>query len=482
MPDDAKIIRRKILRKLIYWRSDIVDFVETAFAPVEITDQQREVLLSIQKPGAKVAVKAGHGVAKTCTEAWVALWGVLCHFDVRVPVTGPSAPQLRDVFMAELTKWKLKLRPWLEAQIEITSMGAHVTGRKKLQFISVRTSRREDPTALQGFHAPHVLFICDEAFGIPDQVFEAAEGALTKDTARLLLCGNPTSLTGYAYDAFHKNKRLFVRHTLSCVDAPEWLVSRTYINEMKEKYGEDSDIYKYRVLGEFPSASAAQLIPNKLVEEAAGRHLREDEYNFAPVILGVDVARFGDDRSVIFLRQGLMAKELGSWYNIDTVDLSEKVMYYADECRADAIMVDVIGIGSGVVDNLIRVGRDPISINFSGSAMKPKYYNKRAECWGEMKNWLALGGSIPKSDDLSKELVAVVYGFTGAGKLQLEAKRDVKKRLGFSPDKADALALTFGSPVLSNKRDLRQLLRDLEQFVKEETLDVLNEREHTLKY
>lgn len=481
---DVNKLKREVLKKLKYWRTDIIAFVQEAFyhyesdSPIIVTDQQREVLLSIQEPGAHVAVKAGHGVSKTCTEVWVAIWGILCFFDIKIPVTAPSAPQLKDVFMAELHKWVGKLHPWLRSQVVCATMGAHIKGRQKLQFISARTSRREDPSALQGFHAPQLIFICDEAFGIPDAVFQVAEGALTGESARVLLCGNPTSLTGYAYDAFNRNSGLWKLHTLSCLDAPEWLVSPEYAKNMALKYGEDSDIYKCRVLGEFPSASFAQLIPTDLVEQAMNRHLRIEEYKYAPVILGVDVSYFGDDRSIIVKRQGLHVEELGSWYNIGHADLTEQVMFFKDKYRADAVMVDSIGVGSGVVDNLNRAMYDPTPINFGGRAMKAKYYNKRAECWGEMKEWLALGGALPRDDGLLKELTAVIYGFTGTGKLQLEAKKDVKKRIGFSPDKADAIALTFGSPVASNRRDITQLLAEITRLTNEKNLDILNEREN----
>src|SRR5690606_35752927 len=168
----------------------------------------------------------------------------------------------------------------------------------------------------------------------------------------------------------------WTRLHFSCLDSP--LVDPSYIAEMAAEYGEDSDVYRVRVLGEFPRASVVQLIPLDLVAAALGRHLRADQYNFAPKVLGVDVAWYGDDRSVIVLRQGLMCKVLGKWRDIDNMTLAGLVAQYEDEYQTDTTFVDV-GWGTGVIDRLRQMGRNPVAVKFGGKSTSTKYANMSTE-------------------------------------------------------------------------------------------------------
>ena len=209
-------------------------------------------------------------------------------------------------------------------------------------------------------------------------------------------------------------------------------------------------MYRVRVLGEFPSASPTQLIPTDLVNECMGRHLRKEQYSFAPVILGVDVAWEGDDRSCVYLRQGLYSRCLGVWHNIDNMTLAGWVNDYWDQHDVDACFIDV-GWGTGVIDRLRQLGRNPIPINFGGSPSEPQYANKRSEMWFKTRDWLLSGGAIEHDEDLKLDLTAPEYGPMDTGKKILERKKETKKRAGFSPDKGDALALTFAQPVYKEK-------------------------------
>jgi hypothetical protein len=215
---------------------------------------------------------------------------------------------------------------------------------------------------------------------------------------------------------------------------------------MADKYGSDSDIFKVRVLGQFPDAAINQLIPRPLVDAARGRHLRVDQYEFAPIILGVDVAWEGDDRSACFLRQGLRSELLGSWRGIDNMTLAGLIAQFEDKHLSDATFIDV-GWGTGVIDYLRSIGRNPVPVNFGGKARGAEYVNARSEMWCEMKDWLAAGGAIPDNQDLAEDLVGPQYYFAPSGKRSLEAKKDMKKRGLPSPDLGDALGLTFAAPV-----------------------------------
>jgi hypothetical protein len=228
-------------------------------------------------------------------------------------------------------------------------------------------------------------------------------------------------------------------------------VSPDYIEEMKRDYGEDSDIYRVRVLGEFPNQSINQLIGRELVDKAMKRHLRADQYQHSPIVLGVDVAWEGDDCSVVYLRQGLYSKILGRFNGMDNMTLADRVISWQIEHQAQTVFIDV-GWGTGVIDRMRQLGHSPVPVNFGGKATKDaRYQNKRSEMWVEMKEWLEQGGALEDEEALSEELCAPEYMFTPAGKIQLEAKKDIKKRGLPSPDRADALCLTFAAPVVAKK-------------------------------
>ena len=440
MSEDDRII----IKRLKMWRKDINRFAIDVFG-FQPTDQQKQIFDALSKPSAKVSVKAGHGVGKSALAAVFAIWHCLLFEDSKTILTAPSSAQLKDVLCAEIGKWVNQIKiPHVADALEVTSMGAYVKERQKTQFISARTARKEDPSALQGIHADHVAYICDEAFGIHNNIFEVARGALTSDHSRCLLIGNPTALTGYAFETFHKNKRLWQNFTLCCIDSP--LVSSDYVDEMKVQYGDESDVYKIRVLGEFPSAAVNQLIPRELAEEASNRKLNMIQYEFAPVILGVDVAWEGDDRSAVYLRQGLISYKLGVWYSIDNMTLGGMIDQFWTKHKADACFIDV-GWGSGVIDYLRSICRNPIPVNFGGKSISAEYANKRTEMYCEMKKWLESGGVIEKDNDLIDDITGPEYYFQPSGKKILEQKKDMKKRGLASPDLSDALALTFASPV-----------------------------------
>lgn len=425
------------------WKLNPVLFVQKALG-AQPTDQQIPIMMDFAQPGAKVAVKAGHGVGKSSLMSWLAIWHTLLFKDSKAAATAPSATQLKDVFMAEVSKWINRAHPWIKNQLIPGAMRLGVRGAEQTQFLTARTARADKPDALQGLHADSMAFFIDEAFGVADPVYVVAKGALSTPGARALLCGNPTATSGYAFQAFHRNKHLWKCHTLSCINSP--LVAAEYVTEMKDEYGVDSDIYKVRVLGEFPSAAINQLIPRSLAEKASNTVHGRSEYSYAPKILGVDVAWEGDDRSAVYFRQGLASKKLGSWYKIDNMTLGGLINQWWTEMDIDAVFIDV-GWGTGVIDYLRSLGRAPIPVNFGGSPTKNEYHNKRSEMWGDCKDWLISGGSIDKDDDLIEDLIGPMYAFMPNGKKVLEKKKDMKRRGLKSPDLADALVLTFAETV-----------------------------------
>ncbi|MEG1825198.1 MAG: hypothetical protein RRY12_10815 [Cloacibacillus sp.] len=426
-----------------HWRVSPYDFVVECLG-VAPTEQQRGVLEAMASPGARVSIRSGHGTGKSTLFSWIALWALCCFWDVKIPATAPTAHQLSDILWPEIEKWRAQmLEPWRSA---IRIKNDKITLEGTPGFVAARTGRKENPEALQGFHAEHMIFLIDEASGIPEVVFEVARGALSTDGARILMAANPTRLTGYFYNSHHKNRDLWTRFQFSCLDSPR--VSPAYAQEIAGEYGEDSDMYRVRVLGEFPHASDVQFMPGDVVEAAMGKHLRADMYSFAPKVLGVDVALFGGDRSVIFLRQGLCSRLLFTVRGIRPEELADKVASLWDEHKADGVIVDATGVGEAVMSSLRLQNRTPIPFYAGNASLLDNCFNRRAEVWYKMRKWLADGGALPPENDLRDDLVGPEYSINGKGKIQLERKVDMKKRGLASPDLADALALTFGAEVL----------------------------------
>lgn len=432
-------------RLLLAYRADPALFVRQTMG-AEPSPQQAELLREAAKPGAHVSVTSGHGTGKSTVLAWLAIWFVCLHKDSKCPVTAPTASQLESIFWAELNKWIGRLHPWFRAQLVVTANKLCVQGAEHTQFCVARTARKEKPEALQGFHATNLMFLVDEASGVPDAIFEAAEGSLSTPGARVILASNPTRNSGYFHRTHHKDRGHWVCLRFSCLDSPH--VSPDYAKSVGERYGDDSDFYRVRVLGEFPRASSMQFIAADLVEEARGRTRYPNEYINSPVVLGVDVARFGDDKSVIFRRQGLVSSILGTHHGLDTMALSSVVAQHIKEQRPAATFVDVGSMGAGVIDRLRQLGHSVFDVNFGSKAAKDtEYTNKRAEMWGRVRDWLKAGGCIPDDSELCDDLTGLEYGFDGKERIQLESKEDMKKRGLASPDKADALAVTFAEHV-----------------------------------
>lgn len=438
MADDEKLV--EIVSR---WRDDACAFVVECLG-AEPTPQQREALSAFSKPGARVSITSGHGTGKSTLFCWVIYWALCCFYDVKVAVTAPTSHQLTDNLWRDLAKWKADmLEPW-KGDIVIKSDRVSMNG--SIGFATARTSRKESPEALQGLHAKNMMFLIDEASGIPEQIFEAARGSLSTPGARVLMAANPTRLSGYFYNSHHKNRDLWTRFRFSCLDSPR--VDPVYVKQIADEYGEDSDMYRVRVLGEFPNASVTQFMPGDVVEAAMGKHLRSEMFDFAPKILGVDVAMFGGDRSVIVLRQGLYSNIVYQTRGNTPEQLAGHAARLYDEHKADALIVDATGVGEAVMSSLRLMHRTPIAFYAGEKSLLANCANRRTEVWYKMREWFLSGGAVPDDPDLRDDLVGPEYQYTtGKQLIQLERKADMKKRGLASPDLADALALTFAADV-----------------------------------
>jgi len=451
----------KFLReKFLAWRADCVLFVRDMFK-IEPTEQQAAILRAVDTVG-RVAVKSGHGVGKTAAESWLILRQVLCWADSRCPCTAPAGPQLLAVLWPEVAKWRAKMPPPWRTLVEISDREIrHAQGRDS-QFAVARTARRDQPEALQGFHADGeaLLWICEEASGIDESLWPVIIGSLSNPRNRILLATNPTRSSGYVFDAFGRNADQFACLTLSSEDSP--LGGREYAAQIAAQFGRDSQVYRVRVLGQFPTADSDTIIPIWAVQAAQacdspGAHWRGDH----PRIAGLDVARFGDDRSTLVIREGGKVPSVDGWTGFDTTAT-------ANRCRAawldglfDAIYIDVTGgLGAGVADLLRSWGIPAYDVNVSETAPgDADQMRLRDALWFRCAEWLTgigeamdhpeMAVSLPQgaadshAHRLAEELIGIKRQFTPAGKLKAESKDDMRKRLGRSPDYADALCCTF---------------------------------------
>lgn len=407
---------------------------------------QEEFLTAIAKGERKITVRSGHGVGKSTASSWAMLWFFTTRSPVKVVVTAPTSAQLFDALFAELKRWINVLPDMWQQLIDVKQDRVVFNAAPDEMFISARTSRAEQPEALQGIHSEHVMLVADEASGVPEAVFEAAAGSMSGHSAVTLLLGNPTRSSGFFYDTHNRLANEWRVFKVSCADSPR--VSQEYIDEMASRYGEDSNAFRVRVLGEFPRSDDDTMIPMELIEGARQRDVAVNPY--APVIWGLDVARFGSDSSALTKRQANVVLEPPrKWKNLDLMQLTGAVVaeYQAleEKDRPESILVDSIGLGAGVVDRLIELGLPARGVNVSESpSFGSQYRNLRAELWAKAKAWLERRDChLPNDAQLSSELATVKYKFASNGKLQIESKEDIKRRGLKSPDLADSFVLTF---------------------------------------
>lgn len=400
------------------------------------SEQQMEIIRAIDAGEKRIAVKSGHGTGKSTLLSWLSLWVGFTKYDAKIPITAPSAPQLLSTLMPEIKKWKNVLPSVLKDSVDIKTDVARFKNGNEL---TMRTSRKENPEALQGFHATNLTFLVDEGSGVPDNIFEVVEGALTGEHNVIIMVGNPTRTSGYFFNAFHRNKELWKTFTLNAELSTN--VSKGVIELRKKQYGADSDIYRVRVLGEFPRASSDALFSVELIDDAIRRDAYADD---GDEIWGLDVAWYGDDRSCLAKRKGYFLRPLETREKLSTLETASWVIqeYNRAPIKPIAIFVDNNGVGAGVYDTLIQAGLPIFDGNSSRGSAEFGLVNKRIEMYQRLAKKMAFM-KIPDDDELVGELSSLRYIINDKGGLLLEPKADTKKRLGRSPDKADAVALTY---------------------------------------
>lgn len=449
--------------KIKIWRNSISAFAwdNFRFTPDE---WQAEGFHHIEKQEVKrISIKSGQGVGKTAFSAIVFLWFLVCFPNSRVVATAPTRQQLNDVLWAELEKWRQKSE-FLIHLLKWTKTYIYVNGREKRWFGVARASSK--PENMQGFHEDNMLFIVDEASGVDEEVLEAIRGTLSGVNNKLLFVGNPTKTTGMFYDSHTSERAQWI--TMTVDSAKSKRTDKENIQTIIDKYGEESNIVRVRVHGLFPLAEDDVFIPINMLEHSIATDIEESE---TPYILdiGCDVARFGDDKTVIGYRADGIVKFYKKRQGQNTMATANDIVMLGNLLRVKykkfkrqiCIKVDDSGVGGGVTDRLNQLkSLNPdlygwmriIPVNFGMRIEKNKYYDDTTTYMMSVLKALISARDeegkpkkcelqLPNDSDLIGQLSVRKYHFTDQGKIKVESKKEMKKRNLPSPDEADCVLL-----------------------------------------
>lgn len=420
---------------------------------------QSDVLMALGE-NPKISVRSGQGVGKTGLESIAVTWYLCTRPFPKVIATAPTRQQLYDVLWAEISKWLSG--SMVDRLLQWTKTKVYMKGYEERWWATARTAVK--PENMQGFHEDFMLFVVDEASGVSDSIMEAILGTLSGHENKLLMCGNPTRTSGTFYDSHNRDRDLYRTFKVSSLDSPR--TSKDNIEMLKRKYLEDSDVYRVRVLGEFPKGESDALIPLEYAETAASTKVSiKDCFTFN---LGADIARFGNDNTVLAPRIGNRVFQLKEYSKKDTMETSGNILKTVDEFKREyhqinrvKIKIDDDGLGGGVTDRLNevirqeRLGYDVIPIKNGAKADDDEHYaDKSVEMWGNMRDILEDNFTnfvqgrtptieLPNNEKLIKQLSNRKYKIDSKGRIDLEQKEQMKKRIGESPDCADAVIYSF---------------------------------------
>lgn len=404
----------------------------------------------------KSATSSGRGIGKSALTAWLNHWHLSCHLGATGITTANTETQLKTRTWAELGRWHtlainshwfertslaLTPQPWFKELL-----GKDLKIDVGYYYANAQVWSEEKPDAFAGAHNPAgMLVIFDEASGIPKPIWTVAEGFFAKSYLHRywFAFSNPRRNTGEFYECFHKSRDYWYRRN---IDARKVKGSDiNHLNQIVEKHGEDSDEARIEVKGMFPRQGDKQFISREAVEGAAMRDLEPD--HFAGLIMGVDVARFGDDTTVIRFRRGRDARSIPAvkLKGKDNMQVANECAKLIDEYKPDAVCIDA-GNGTGVIDRLREMGYKVKEVWFGSKSNEEEWADFRTELWAKVREWLP-GGCIDDDSDLKDDLVGPEYGFDKYERIKLEAKEMMKRRGIASPDNGDALAVTFATKV-----------------------------------
>ena len=431
---------------ILYYKNKPVEFTKDIIG-VKPDDIQAEILNSVAQ-NQLTSVRSGHGIGKSALQSWLIIWFMCTRPFPKIPCTAPTKHQLHDILWAEVAKW---LNPTLKTEIEWTKEKLYMKSNPENWFAVPRTATQ--PDALQGFHAEHILYIIDEASGVKDTTFEPVLGSLTTPDAKLIMCGNPTGLSGFFFDSHNKNRRMYSTFKVSGENSKR--VSKDYIQMIIDMYGLESDVYRVRVAGEFPKAMPDSFIQLDWVENCS-KKIHTKSYPKNRIDIGVDVARYGDDETVInTIFDKTYQQLLNILHHNDTMQVTGRIVQIIEELRQKYlgisihIKIDCDGLGVGVYDRLkeIKQQKDWITVklyecHFGGAGGKNKqeepveFSNSTGLMWGLLREKLKRQEiELIYDDKQITQLSNRKYRINSDGKIELERKEEMKKRGLTSPDR-----------------------------------------------
>jgi hypothetical protein len=387
--------------QILKWKADPVLFVADNFKATP-DPWQHDFLQAIGKEH-QIALKACKGPGKTCGLAWGIWWFASTRVHPKMAATSISRDNLSDCLWTELAKWQ-NASEFLSAAFRWTRTRIEAKDHPETWWMSARAwSRSADSNqqadTLAGLHGDSLLFVLDEVGSIPDSVMAAAEaGRSTGGDTHIWMAGNPTEVSGPLYRACtDEADKWFTIEITGDPDDPRRSprISKEWARDQIKKYGRDNPWVLVNVFGRFPPAALNALLGPEDVTAAIDRHLTKDQYEWAAKILGIDVARFGDDRTVLVMRHGLASFEPKIMRNARTEEIAGVAAQMIHKHEIDAVMVDGTGgYGAGVIDALRVLGVEVHEVQASGKATDERYYNKRAECHFKLADWVKSGGAI----------------------------------------------------------------------------------------
>ncbi|MHA2612177.1 MAG: hypothetical protein V2G33_07325 [bacterium JZ-2024 1] len=452
---------REQLRRMVQkWREDVVRFVEIVLGE-KPTEQQEEILRAVQN-FPRVAVRSGHSTGKTWTSVRCALWFFTCFPGSKVLVTAPTWRQIEKVFFAELHS--TVHRSILSHLADFTHCTVRMKVRRNRQWVPaeywfITGIASERPENFQGFHSRHLLCILDEASGVPDSVWEAMEGNRATGESKILAIGNPLRLSGMFYRIFSENLPNWKTFHLSSLDSP--FVSQEWLEEKKKEWGEHSNLFRVRVLGEFPLDEDSALFSFSLLAEVPRWEKNLEES--APCFAGVDVARYGECETAVTVVQKVgetfLISEIFSFSHSSIPESAERIITMLSPWQVQKVYVDDTGVGGGITDLLTQsLGSKVQGVHFGSKATKPIFANARAEWAYDLKNSLihkriALLHHVDEHcwEKAIQQLGSFRWEFTRTGALRVFS-------LAQHSDIADSILLAFASAQSSSEHSPKILL------------------------
>lgn len=434
------------------WQADIMDVIAEHLAD---EDKRYQPL--------KIAVASGHSIGKSACMGMVSNWAMSCHPGARIVITANTEGQLRTKTSPEIAKWFSTSISAPVFDIDTMSIRARQETRDMAWVMDFVPWSEHSSEAFAGLHNEGriIVVMMDEASGIPPKIWEVVDGALMDENTIIIFIafGNPTNSKGEFRECFRRNRKEWVTRQIDSRDVEG--TNKTYLQGIVDKYGENSDRAKVRVRGMFPSTSTRQMIPTPVIDEAYGRHYARSAYEFAPTIITCDPAWTGDDDLVIAKRQGLAFEILDVIpKNDNDIFIATKIARYEDKFEAEAVFID-LGYGTGIASAGRTWGRNWELIPFGAKAPEPGFADMRAFMFESLQAWMEEGGAIPADAELYEELISIETLPDNNGIVRLKSKEQMKKDGDQSPNRADALAMTFARPVAPKRRPLDEAYRSV---------------------